>query len=67
MKKLLIAALLTVSVATAAVAQENRVHIRGKIVSLAGNVLTVGAAIVRVHDVAPTVDALKVWRALQPA
>ncbi len=26
-----------------------------------------GAAIVRVHDVAETVDALKVWRALQPA
>ena len=25
-----------------------------------------GAAIVRVHDVAPTVDALKVWRALLP-
>ncbi len=25
-----------------------------------------GAAIIRVHDVAPTVDALKVWRALQP-
>ena len=25
-----------------------------------------GAAIVRVHDVAPTVDALKVWRALTP-
>jgi dihydropteroate synthase len=26
-----------------------------------------GAAIVRVHDVAETVDALKVWQALQPA
>jgi dihydropteroate synthase len=25
-----------------------------------------GASIVRVHDVAPTVDALKVWRALNP-
>ena len=26
-----------------------------------------GAAIVRVHDVAETVDALKTWRALSPA
>jgi dihydropteroate synthase len=25
-----------------------------------------GAAIVRVHDVAETVDALKTWRALNP-
>lgn len=45
MKNVLIAALLTVAVSAAAVAQETRVHIRGKIVALTGNVLTVGAAI----------------------
>ena len=45
MKTVLIAALLAVAVSAAAVAQESRVHIRGKIVALTGNVLTVGAAI----------------------
>jgi hypothetical protein len=45
MKKLLIAAVLVAAGAAAALAQEARVHIRGKIVSLTGNVLTVGAPI----------------------
>jgi dihydropteroate synthase len=36
--------------------------------SVAAAVLAVerGARVVRVHDVKPTADALKVWQALQP-
>jgi hypothetical protein len=43
MKQFLIAAALVASLAASALAQDARVHVRGKIVSLAGNVLTVAA------------------------
>jgi opacity protein-like surface antigen len=45
MKKFLLAAALTAALTTTASAQDARVHVRGKVVSLTGNVLTVGAAI----------------------
>lgn len=45
MKKFLIAGILVAATMAATVAQDARVHIRGKIVSLTGNVLTVGAPI----------------------
>ena len=45
MRKLLIAGALVAALAAAAVAQDARVHVRGKVVSLDGNVLTVGAVI----------------------
>jgi hypothetical protein len=45
MKKLVIAAALIVGLAGTAIAQENRVHVRGTIASLDGNVLTVTAPV----------------------
>jgi hypothetical protein len=45
MKKFLLTAALAAALATTALAQDARVHVRGKIVSLTGNVLVVGAVI----------------------